>query len=218
MQDSDDDRDAFQPPKKSKGKLGEGSSESMRFAEVTSEEELASMSKGVVPKNTRKNDQWALSTFMAWIKQRNQRSRSEQCSKYILESDDAECLSKWLSLFTIETRKKDGSKYPPASVHLLLCGLQRIMRRNNHQPFDIFAKRDVQLRGLHGTMESVFQSLHSEGVGAEIKHIPLITEEEEEAKLWKEEILGDTSPHHTPHSSSTMYVLLSIYPYSHPCG
>ena len=37
---------------------------------------------------------------------------------------------------------------------------------------------------FHGTMESVFQSLHSEGVGAEVKHIPLITKEEE-ATMWE---------------------------------
>ena len=30
------------------------------------------------------------------------------------------------SLFTTEVRKKDGSEYPPATVHMLLCGLQRI--------------------------------------------------------------------------------------------
>ena len=36
-------------------------------------------------------------------------------------------------------------------------------------------------------MESEFQSLHSEGVGAEVKHIPL----EEEATMWEKGVLGD---------------------------
>ena len=79
---------------------------------------------------------------------------------------------------------KDGSKYPSASIHLLICGLQRIMRRDNRCPFDIFDKKDVRFRGFHGTLESEFQSLHSEGVGAEVKHIPLITKEEE-ATMWE---------------------------------
>ena len=39
-------------------------------------------------------------------------------------------------------------------------------------------------------MESVFQSLHSEGVGTEVKHIPLITKEEE-ATMWEKGVLGD---------------------------
>ena len=59
------------------------------------------------------------------------------------------------SLFTIEVQKKDGSNYPPASIHLLLCGLQRIMRHNNCCPFNIFDKKDVRFRGFHGTMVSV---------------------------------------------------------------
>ena len=57
------------------------------------------------------------------MKARNKHSQGDQCSKDILETEDAKCLSKWLSLFTIEVRKKDGSKYLPASIHLLLCGL-----------------------------------------------------------------------------------------------
>ena len=39
-------------------------------------------------------------------------------------------------------------------------------------------------------MESVFQLLHSEGVGAEVKHILLITKEEE-ATMWGKGVLGD---------------------------
>ena len=61
----------------------------------------------------------------------------------ILETEDTESLAKWLSLFVIKLRKKDGSKYPPASIHLILCGLQRIMRRNDNNSFDIFDKKAV---------------------------------------------------------------------------
>ena len=67
------------------------------------------------------------------------------------------------------------------------------MRRNNRCPFDIFDKKDVRFLGFHGTMESVFQSLHSEGIGAEVKHIPLITKEEE-AMMWEKGVLGDLTP------------------------
>ena len=86
-----------------------------------------------------------------------------------------------LSLFTIEVRKKDGSKYPPASIHLLLCGLQHIMRHNNRCPFDIFDKKDVRFSRYNGICVSVTTQ---RGVGAEEKHIPLITKEEE-ATMWE---------------------------------
>lgn len=96
----------------------------------------------MIPKNTKKNDRWALSAFQDWMKARN--SKASNCPEDILKSNDAKCLSKWLCLFTIEVRKKDGSQYTPATIHMLLCGLQRIMRRENTQPFDIFDKKDVR--------------------------------------------------------------------------
>ena len=67
------------------------------------------------------------------------------------------------------------------------------MRRCNKQPFDIFAKKDMRFRQFHGTMETVFQQLHKDGIGAEIKHAAVISEEEE-ALLWKEGILGSSCP------------------------
>ena len=94
--------------------------------------------------------------------------------------------------FTIEVRRKDGSEYPPATIHMLLCGLQRIMRRESEQPFEIFAK-DVSFRKFHGTMESVYQQLHKKGVGTVIKHASAITNEEEN-HIWQYRIIGDHSP------------------------
>ena len=163
-----------------------------RFAEPTTSGELEKCGEGVIPKNTQKNDEWSLRTFNEWIKERNTQC-DEKCPENILQTEDAEILAKWLSLFTIEVRKKDGSRYPPATIHMLLCGLQRTMRRCNKQPFDIFAKKDVRFRHFHGTMESVFQKLHEDGVGAEIKHTEVISEEEE-AVLWDKGILGNGSP------------------------
>ena len=86
-----------------------------------------------------------------------------------METEHAESLAKWLSLFTIELRKKDGSKYPHATIHLILCSLQCIMRRNNSHPFDIFDKKDVRFRRFYGTMETTYQNLHKEEVGVEIR-------------------------------------------------
>ena len=90
----------------------------------------------------------------------------------------------------MEVRKVDGTRYPPASIHLLLCGLQRYMCRTNDSFVTIFDKNDVRFRGLHGTMEAVFQSLHQEGIRAEVQ---LISGEEED-RLWALGILGDGSP------------------------
>ena len=57
----------------------------------------------------------------------------------------------------------------------------------------LFDKTDVRFRGLRGTMESVFQTLHKEGLGVEVKHASLVAVEEEE-KLWETKTLGDHNP------------------------
>ena len=64
-----------------------------------------------------------------------------------LESCNAELLNKLLSLFLMEVRKVDGTRYPPASIHLLLCGLQRYMRRTSDSLVNICDKNDVRFQG-----------------------------------------------------------------------
>ena len=180
---SSSDDDFQQPVTKKKTK---------RFAEPTTSEALSKSSEGVVPTNTKKNDRWSERSFNDWITERNEQC-DDMCPVNILETEDAECLAKWLSLFVIEIRKKDGSCYPPATIHMLLCGLQRIMNRKKTRPFNIFSKNDVRFRSFHGTMESVFQSLHKKGIGAEVKHTEVISNEEE-ALIWSKGIIGSHSP------------------------
>ena len=144
---SDSDQD-FQAPKTKKRKslTLEKKPKEHRF-ELVSEKEADKSAKGVVPKNTEKNDRWALNAFNAWIKERNERckelSPNQLCPEDVLDGDNAELLNKWLSLFVMEVRKGDGTRYPPSSIHLILCGLQRYMRRNNASPVNIFDKQDV---------------------------------------------------------------------------
>ena len=88
-------------------------------------------------------------TVLKWLQECNKREDVEEhCPEDFLERDDAELLNKWLSLFVIELRKADGSRYPPATINLLLCGLQRYMRRNNESAVNIFDKHNATLRGL----------------------------------------------------------------------
>ena len=68
-----------------------------------------------------------------------------------------------------------------------------MMRQTNRHPFDIFNKKDVRFRCFHGIMETTYQNLHKEGMGVEIKHASIISEEEE-AILWEQQILGCHSP------------------------
>ena len=131
--------------------------------------------------------------FSSWISERNQHFSEESCPEDLLLQDDPVILNKWLCLFIMEVRKADGSFYPPSSIHLILCGLQRHIRCKNKAPINFFDKNDVRFRGLRGTMESVFQRLHQKGVGCDVKHTAVFTESEENA-LWEAGVLGEDSP------------------------
>ena len=67
------------------------------------------------------------------------------------------------------------------------------MHRSSDTPFNIFDKKDVHFRGFRGTMETVFQQLHSEGVGVKRNHAKVTFKMEEEL-LWEHRIIGCHSP------------------------
>ena len=69
MEDWDSDDNNFELLARTKWKCN-GESPKW-FADPTTSEALEETSKGVVPKNTQKNDQWALRALTEWITERN---------------------------------------------------------------------------------------------------------------------------------------------------
>ena len=54
-------------------------------------------------------------------------------------------------------------------------------------------RKDRRFADLNGAISSVFRKLREEGIGALVKHAPVISPEEEE-KLWSSKVLGTSSP------------------------
>ena len=102
-------------------------------------------------------------------------------------------LQKWLCRFVIEARKQDGEPYPPSSLQNLLSGILRYMRGLHGDTPDFLSKKDWRFRELRGTMEAVYSDLRKKGIGAEVKHTPVITKEEED-RLWAAKELGTHTP------------------------
>ena len=74
-----------------------------------------------------------------------------------------------LSRFAVETRKTDGSKYPPATIHQLLYGVLKHKREVNLDCINFLNKKDPWFKQLHGTLDVLFHRLHSEGLGTKMK-------------------------------------------------
>ena len=160
---------------------------------VTKTDTLATFSKGFVPENTNLNTQWSLRTFQSWSSWRNELYSDDPVPSDILTSTDPSAINKWLSLFVIEARKQDGSKYPSKTIDLLLAGLRRHMKEVNPTAPNFFNEQDGRFAGLRGTRDKIAHQLREEGIGAAVKHTEVLSYEEEEL-LWDRGLLGVASP------------------------
>lgn len=91
----------------------------------------------------------------------------------------------------MEARKKDSEPYPPTAIQSLLSGILRYMRERHGDTPDFLSKKDARFRHLRGTLDCTFSDLRKKGVGAEVKHTPVITKEEED-QLWRTGAMIDT--------------------------
>ena len=164
-----------------------------RFMDLTGSPELASCSKGYVPPNTQANTQWSVKTFNSWMEWRVKAKPVDPVPKDILTCGDAKLLNKWLSLFVLEARKLDGTRYPTSTLNMLLCGLKRYMVKANPSTPNFLYNKDTRFFGLRGTLDTVARKLREDGVGSSVRHAAVFSYEEEES-LWKAGTLGVESP------------------------
>ena len=80
--------------------------------------------ESVQPQNTVSGTKLALKTFEQWTEERNS-GELESVPSSLLNIEDPSELWKYLSLFVVETWK---NKYRPATLHQILCGIQRHVR------------------------------------------------------------------------------------------
>ena len=132
---------------------------SERFSTFVNDEELAILSKGMVPVNTDRNTKWALSNFFAWKEARNEKYSDNPVPEDLFTCSDPATLNTQLSRFVVETRKANGELYPPKTVHQLLCGLLRHMRDVNPECPNFLDKEDSIFKPLQGAMGAHFHHL-----------------------------------------------------------
>lgn len=70
-----------------------------------------------------------MKSFLYWAEWR--KDDNDPVPKDFFTLSDSVAINKWLSLFIIEVRKKDGSRFPNSSLTLLLCGIKRYMKDLN---------------------------------------------------------------------------------------
>ena len=147
--------------------------------------------KGFIVKNTADDTQKCLKLFNEWKNERNAMFPNDPVPQDILQGGNKVELCKWLSKFAIEVRKKDGSPYPPRTIHHYLSGIQRHIR--TEEKLEINLMNDKEFIELRNVLDTLFRKLHSEGVGTSSKKTPVLGDDDEE-QLWTSGVLDPETP------------------------
>lgn len=105
-------------------------------------EEQAFLQKSV-PSSTRYVTKWSFKVFASWQTTRSNKNpvleeigfKADVNKIQSLETNivnmTADSLNFWLTKFVQEICKEDGQRYPPRSLHSIICGLQRHLDEGN---------------------------------------------------------------------------------------
>ena len=161
-----------------------------RFAIPKSEEEVQQARKARIPKKTQTDTKYCVDIWKNWSIYRNSVVNTEQVNEDITALDN-NGIQYWMSRFVLEVRKKDGSEYPPNTLHHICCGILRHLRESGRPDIDIF--KDSSFADFRATLDGEMKRLQSLGIGAKKRQAEPLTEEEEE-RLWQTGQLGEHSP------------------------
>ncbi len=88
-------------------------------------------------------------------------------------------------------RKKDGEEFLPNSLHHIVCGIMRHLRLTCYPTIDFFSH--TEFIDFKRSLDAEMKRLQSKGIGSTKRQAEVLTREDEE-KLWKKGLLGDTTP------------------------
>ena len=166
-------------------------SSASRYDFSMDDDDFQTLKKGYQPINTVASTQWAVTNFQKWLEERqNSGLGNESCPDDILECEDDEKLSYWLAKFTTETRKENGSHYPPRTLNLLLMGLQRhIWSTRPGRKINLLS----EFHCLQNVCDSYYRKLHAMGIGTERK-VTEVFDANDEDRLWSSGTLNLDTP------------------------
>ena len=119
---------------------------------------------------------------MEWKECRNIKTETTAMTK--VELNEALCR------FLLEIRKKDGSEYPPNTVHHICCGIMRYLRTEGQPQINFFS--DGSFSHFREVLDSEMKRLRGQGLGSKKRQAEPLTQEEEQL-LWEKGQLGQHS-------------------------
>ncbi|XP_060570042.1 uncharacterized protein LOC132728414 [Ruditapes philippinarum] len=106
-----------------------------RFDSVNVVTDLSLLKAQRIPRNTRKQNSWAMSCFEDWAQWRNKQSEFLLGDRGAVPVDIAAqslvSLDYWLSRFIVECRREDVQNYPPNTLYNITTSIQRSLREDH---------------------------------------------------------------------------------------
>jgi hypothetical protein len=99
-------------------------------------------------------------------------------------------LNSTLALFIQETRKANGEKYPPKTLHGIISAIQHYLKFRGKE-LQFF--NDKMFSRLMSSLNAAMKEASAEGLGNTPQKAEVIAVEEEEL-LWSKAVLGEQSP------------------------
>jgi len=162
--------------------------ENKRFGEPVSTEEMKVLIGQQENVNTKKNTAWARGVFESWRQNRNE--TGEEMPEFV--NMTVEQMNYFLSRFVMETRKKDGTPYPPRSLYLITCGLLRHLRDCDVNDKNFLDSQNGVFNSFRKVLDARMKELLASGLGTNVKQAqPLMPEDEE--NLWESGVFGENS-------------------------
>jgi len=162
-------------------------STSRPFGKAISEENIEQAIQSAVPASTRKDTKYCVSIWDEWVVARA--NSTGTIIPYLKDITLPE-LNHWICYFILEVRKKDGTEFPPNTLHHICCGILRYLRISGVS-VDIF--KDKEFIKFRNVLDSEMKRLQALGLGTKKRKAEVITCEDEEA-MWEKGILGDSNP------------------------
>ena len=131
-----------------------------------------------VPQKTVADTKYCVGLWNQW---RSHRATTYGDSIASLETISPKDLAHHMTNFVFEIRKRDGSEFPPQTVHHIVSGLQRFVRWKNNPALDIF--KDDEFAEFRQCLDSEIKRLQRAGLGSRRRKAEPLTETEEEL-LW----------------------------------
>ena len=176
----------------------------VRFGEPIPDGVIEDMSKKKYALKSYANMKWCVAMFRAWKFNRN----SLYPGSITLDLDDVSTFTNenfvyGLSRFIVETRKKDGSEFPPKTLKQIILLIQMYLKSLG---FIYEFLEDVSFAGLTNCLDNKMKLNASKGLGRKVRKAEPLEAYHIDA-LWKGGYLGDDQPQKL---LDTMLVLVGI--------